>query len=98
VGLSAQRIFQDLVADYDFAGRYHSVRRFVAKLKEADPLPFRRMEVAPGEEAQIDFGKGAPIIDEDGRRRRTHVLRVVLSHSRKAYSEVVYQQTTVSVR
>jgi IS30 family transposase len=47
VGLSAQRIFQDLVSDYDFAGRYHSVRRFVAKLRQADPLPFRRMEVAP---------------------------------------------------
>jgi hypothetical protein len=57
-------------------------------------LPFRRIEVAPGEEAQVDFGTGAPIIDQDGKRRRTHVLRVVLSHSRKAYSEVVYRQTT----
>jgi hypothetical protein len=52
------------------------------------------MEVAPGEEAQIDFGKGAPIEGEDGKLRRTHVLRVVLSHSRKGYSEVVYRQTT----
>ena len=42
------------------------------------PLPFRRIEVASGEEAQIDFGTGAPIIDEDGRGRRTHVLGVVL--------------------
>jgi transposase len=96
-GLSAQRIFQDLVQEHGFAGRYHSVRRFVAHLNQADPLPFRRMEAAPGEEAQIDFGKGAPILDEDGRRRRTHVLRVVLSHSRKAYSEVVYRQTTDSL-
>ena len=91
--MSAQRIFQDLV-ELGFADKYHSVRRFVAKLNKSMPLPFRRMEVAPGEEAQIDFGTGAPIIDEDGRRRRTHVLRVVLSHSRKAYSEVVYRQTT----
>ena len=30
----------------------------------------------------------------DGKRRRTHVFRIVLSHSRKAYSEVVYRQTT----
>jgi transposase len=93
-GLSAQRIFQDLVGEHGFPGKYHSVRRFVAKLKQSTPLPFRRIEVAPGEEAQIDFGTGVPIIDEDGRRRRTHVLRVVLSHSRKAYSEVVYRQTT----
>lgn len=93
-GLSAQRIFQDLVQEHGFPGKYHSIRRFVAKLKASTPLPFRRIEVAPGEEAQIDFGTGAPIIGEDGRRRRTHVLRVVLSHSRKAYSESVYRQTT----
>ena len=93
-GLSAQRIFQDLVQEHDFQAKYHSVRRFVAKINRTTPLPFRRIEVAPGEEAQIDFGTGAPIIDQDGRRRRTHVLRVVLSHSRKGYSEVVYRQTT----
>jgi transposase len=93
-GLSAQRIFQDLVAEHGFAGQYHSVRRFVAKLNQSTPLPFRRIEVAPGEEAQIDFGAGASVVSDDGRRRRTHVLRVVLSHSRKAYSEAVYRQTT----
>jgi transposase len=93
-GFSAQRIFQDLVSEHAFEGKYHSVRRFVGRLKRTTPLPFRRIEVAPGEEAQIDFGSGAPIIQEDGRRRRTHVLRVVLSHSRKAYSEAVYRQTT----
>ncbi len=97
LGLSAQRIFQDLVSEHAFQGKYHSVRRFVAKLKRSTPLPFRRIEVAPGEEAQIDFGAGAPIIQEDGRRRRTHVLRIVLSHSRKAYSEAVYRQTTDNV-
>ena len=96
-GLSAQRIFQDLVDDHGFAGQYHSVRRYVAKLGQARPLPFRRIEVAPGEEAQIDFGSGAPIIDSEGRRRKTHVLRVVLSYSRKAYSQVVYRQTTDSL-
>lgn len=93
-GLSAQRIFQDLVTDQAFQGEYFSVRRYVAKLGKCDPLPFRRMESAPGEEAQIDFGQGAPLVDETGRRQRTYVIRVVLSHSRKAYSEVVTQQTT----
>ena len=93
-GLSAQRIFQDLVSEHGFGGRYHSVRRYVAGLKQSTPLPFRRMEVSPGQEAQIDFGRGAPIVNEDGSQRRTHVLRVVLSHSRKAYSESVYRQTT----
>jgi transposase len=93
LGLSAQRIFQDLVAEHGFCGKYPSVRRYVARLGNASRLPFRRMEVEAGVEAQIDFGKGAPIVDEQGRRRRTHVLCVVLSHSRKAYSEAIFRQT-----
>ena len=101
-GLSAKRIHQDLVAEHDFAHAYHSVRRFVQHLRGVRRLPFRRMECEPGAEAQIDFGTGAPVIVPDDasnpngktRRRRTHVLRVVLSHSRKAYSEAIYRQTT----
>jgi transposase len=93
-GLSAQRIYQDLIDEHGFDAKYHSVRRFVAKLNQVQPLPFRRIEVAAAEEAQVDFGSGAPIIGEDGKRRRTHVLRVVLSHSRKGYSESVFRQTT----
>ena len=31
---------------------------------------------------------------EDGKCRRPHLFRVMLSHSRKAYSEVVWRQTT----
>jgi transposase len=93
-GLTAQRIHQDLVSEHGFAGKYHSVRRFVRRLGHNQPLPFRRMECAPGEEVQVDFGTGIPIQLPDGKRRRTHVFRIVLSHSRKGYSEVVYRQTT----
>ena len=73
---------------------YHSVRRFVARLGVKTPVPFRRMECGPGEEVQVDFGQGAFIVDGDGKRRRPHVFRIVLSHSRKGYSEVVLRQTT----
>lgn len=93
-GLTAQRIHQDLVAEHGFQGCYPSVRRFVARLQTTHPLPFRRIEVAPGAEAQVDFGTGIPVSTPDGRRRRTHVLRVVLSHSRKGYTEAVDAQTT----
>jgi transposase len=92
--LSAQRIWQDLVAEHGFTGSYDSVKRFVRKLGAATPLPFRRMECAPGMEAQVDFGTGAPVIGADGKRRKTHVFRIVLSHSRKAYSEPTFTQTT----
>jgi transposase len=92
-GLSAQRIHQDLVSEQQFSGGYDSVKRFVRQLEQAHPLPFRRMESEPGQEAQIDFGQGAWVVEE-GRRRRPHVLRVVLSHSRKGYTEAFWRQTT----
>jgi transposase len=93
-GLSGQRIYQDLVAAHGYSGSYYSVRRFVRRLGRSQPIPFRRLETLPGEQAQVDFGSGAPILQPDGKSRRPHVFRVVLSFSRKAYSEVVYRQTT----
>ncbi|MFO0938350.1 MAG: IS21 family transposase [Gemmataceae bacterium] len=93
-GLSAQRIYQDLVTDHGYAGSYYSVRRFVTRWSLRTQRPFRRMECEPGDEAQVDFGKGAPLVGPDGQRRTSHVLRVVLSHSRKGYSEAVSRQTT----
>jgi len=93
LGLSAQRIYQDVRAEHGFSGSYSSVKRFVRRVGASTPLPFRRMEPGPGLEAQVDFGTGAWVIEE-GRRRRPHVLRVTLSHSRKSYSEPVFGQTT----
>ena len=57
-GLTAQRIWQDLVKEKGFEGRYASVKRFVRRLEKSSGLPFRRMESPPGQEAQIDFGPG----------------------------------------
>lgn len=98
--LSAQRIWQDLVAEHGFTGGYDSVKRFVRRLGAKTPLPFRRMECGPGEEAQVDFGTGAAVVTPDHsaggtrKRRKTYVFRIVLSHSRKAYSEATFTQTT----
>ncbi len=94
-GLTAQRIYQDLVGDHGYTGSYDAVKRFVRQLRQTQPVPFVRMEVAAGQEAQVDFGQGAWVW-VNGRRKRPHLFRVVLSHSRKAYSEVVWQQTTES--
>lgn len=92
-GLSGQRIFQDLCQEHGFTGSYSSVKRYLRNLGTSTPLPFRRIEVEPGMEAQVDFGAGAWITN-DGRKRRPHIFRITLSHSRKSYSEPVYQQTT----
>jgi len=94
-GLSARRIFQDLQTEKSYPGGYESVKRFVRALSLVVPLPFRRIETAAGEEMQVDFGQGAPVIDPTtGKRRRPHLFRATLSFSRKGYSEVVWRQDT----
>ncbi len=59
VNLRPKRTHQDLVIEHGFAGKDWSVYCFVSKLGGNADLPFRRMEVNPGAEPQVDFGKGA---------------------------------------
>ncbi len=42
----------------------------------------------------MDFSLGAHLVEEQGKRTRTWVLRMVLSHSRKGYGEAVLRQDT----
>ena len=92
--LSAQRIYQELCSLKGYEGSYESVKRYVRKLDLASEIPFRRMEKLPGEECQVDYGAGAWVVDEQGKRRKTHLFRITLSYSRKGYSEVSYTQST----
>lgn len=94
VGLTAQRIYQDLRAEISFGGSYQSVKRYVRRLRRSDPKLVHRIEVQPGEEVQVDFGSGPTLIDADGRKRKTWIFRMVLSYSRKAYSQAVLRQDT----
>ena len=96
-GLSAQRIYQDLRLESDFDGSYDAVQRFVKKLKARFPERVWRMEVEPGEEAQIDYGT-MRLLDEGvgGRLKKVHLLCVTLSHSRKSYCEAARRQSTES--
>lgn len=93
-GSTAQRIWQDLVSESGYGGSYQSVKRLAHRLKKAAPHRVWRMECLPGEEAQVDFGTGYWLVDENGRKRKTHVFRITLSYSRKSYSEAVSRQST----
>jgi transposase len=92
-GLTAQRIYQDLRDQVAFTGSYQAVKRFVRQFKRQSPEPIWRVEVQPGEEVQVDFAAGPPIVGEQG-RRRCWILRAILSYSRKGYSEAVWRQST----
>src|SRR5258708_39774853 len=50
VGLSAQRIYQDLVEENGFSDSYESVKRFVRKLRTTRPERIYRLECHPGED------------------------------------------------
>jgi transposase len=93
-GLSAQRIYQDLRLENAFAGSYQSVKRYVHQVRQTDPKLVQRIEVQPGEEVQVDFGTGPTLAGADGKKTKTWIFRIVLSHSRKAYSEAVLRQDT----
>ena len=94
LGLSAQRIYQDLVVENAFGGSYESVKRYVSARRKSDPRRVWRLECQPGEELQVDFGLGAPLDLDNGKTKRTWVLRAILSYSRKGYSEAVLRQDT----
>jgi transposase len=92
LGLSVQRIFQDLQEEYDYGYSYESVKRYVRKL-----APKRRavgvMHTGPGEESQVDFFQGSPTLDvATGQWRRPWVFRMTLCHSRHGYEEAVWDQ------
>lgn len=93
-GLTAQRIFQDLQTEVGFTGSYQSVKRYVGKLRQAEPDLVCRLEVQPAEEMQVDFGAGPRLVGADGKKTKTWIFRMVLSHSRKGYTEAVLRQNT----
>ena len=94
LGLSAQRIYQDLRVECRFNGSYSSVQRFVKKLKEERPARIWRMECEPGEEAQVDYGEMRILQNEKGNLVKVYLLRVVLSCSRKSYTEASRRMNT----
>jgi transposase len=95
-GRNAKAIWQDLVDDHGFAGRYASVKRFVRKRRGGAATEPRAVIVTPpGEEAQVDYGAGPMVRDEStGRYRRTRLFVLTLGHSRKAVRLLVWQSNT----
>jgi len=94
-GRNAMAIWQDLVDDQGFTGRYASVRRFVRTLRRTAP-PEARVVIttAPGEEAQVDYGDGPMVRHPDtGKYRRTRLFVLTLGYSRKAVRLLVWQST-----
>ena len=95
-GRNAKAIWQDLVDDHGFTGRYASVKRFVRKLRGGSAVEARAVIVTPpGEEAQVDYGSGPMVRDpKNGRYRRTRMFVLTLGYSRKAVRILVWHSNT----
>jgi hypothetical protein len=80
-------IWQDLVDDHGFVGRYASVRRFVLTLRGAvSPEARVVITTAPGEEGQVDYGDGPMVrYPQTGKYRRTRLFVLTLGYSAKPY-------------
>jgi len=94
-GVEAQAIWRRLQEENGFTGSYSSVKRFVRRLDaQREPQTTVRLEVGPGEEAQVDFGYASELLDPRQRlHRRAWVFVMTLSHSRHQYAELVFDQS-----
>jgi transposase len=96
-GVEGQAIWQLLVEEHGFTGSYSSVKRFLRRVAPTTAAATVRIEVEPGEEAQVDFGFAGQFLDPDrGRVRRAWVFVMTLSCSRHQYAELVFDQTVAT--
>lgn len=94
LGRNAMAIYQELVDAHAFAGRYNSVKRFVARLRVREPEQFDRLSFAPGEEMQVDYGEGAPtLVPGSDRYRRPRLFVATLRYSRRSFRRVVWKSS-----
>src|ERR1700736_1997975 len=91
LGRNAMSIYQDLVERFGFPTRYNPVKPFVAALKAREPERFDVLDALPGEEAQVDFGLGAPTRLAHGRYRRPNLFVMTLKYSGKSFRKVVWK-------
>lgn len=92
-GVEIQAVCQRLRDEHGYRGTYASVWRFVRNLEPREPEATVRIEVEPGEEAQVDFGYGGRMYDPVQRRvRRAWAFVMTLSWSRHQFVELVFDQ------
>lgn len=87
-------IYQDLVDSHGFTGAYNSVKRFCGGRCKQEPEQFDRLEFAPGEEAQVDYGEGA-LTRVAGTQcfRKPRLFVMTLRYSRRSFRRVVWKSS-----
>jgi len=93
-GRNGMAIYQDLVEHHGFTGSYDAVKRFVRSLVPKTSKVSCRFETLAGQEAQVDYGEGAPTLDvRSGKYRKPRLFVMTLGFSRHAFLKVVWRSS-----
>ena len=91
-GLPLVRVQEMLQEQHGWKGSYSALKRYTAPFRDQKSA-YVRLEVGPGEEAQVDYGLLGRLWDETrGMQAKAWVFMMTLSHSRHMYAEVVFTQ------
>ena len=97
LGRNAVSVYQDLVERFAFEHKYNSVKRFCRALRRKNPTQYDRLEFPPGEEAQVDYGLGAPTRKPGtSTYRRPRLFVMTLKYSRRCFRKVVWTSSQVT--
>lgn len=97
-GTQGTTIHAALCRNHGYTGSYSAVRRFVQALSASrPPATTMRLDFAPGDAVQVDFGAG-PIVPHPrtGQALKTWIFVMTLCWSRHQYAELVLDQTVAT--
>lgn len=90
-------ILAALRRNHGYAGSYSSLYRMMVSIQASRPPEATiRLDFAPAEAAQVDFGAGPVLKDAAGVERRTWAFVMTLCFSRHQYVEFVWDQTVAT--
>ena len=97
-GVGGIAIHAALCREHGYRGSYSAVRRMLAGIHaNVPPEATVRLQFAPAEAAQVDFGAGPVLLDPArGELRRTWAFVMTLCFSRHQYVEFVFDQTVMT--
>ena len=97
-GVGGIAIHAALCRDHGYGGSYSAVRRMLAGIRASQPPEATvRLQFAPAEAAQVDFGAGPVLMDPArGESRRTWAFVMTLCFSRHQYVEFVFDQSVMT--
>lgn len=91
---TAYRIIRE---KYGLDASYESFKRFFRKNFPSEQHPMIRIELEPGRELQVDYGKAGILFDpQTGKKRVVHAFVATLSSSRYLFIEFVFTQNQQS--